>query len=561
MPKSEWMPRAERPWWHDAVVYQIYPRSYADSNGDGIGDLPGIRSRIPYLKALGVDAIWLSPFYPSPQEDHGYDVADFMDVEPAYGSLEDFDDMLKEAHEHDLRVLIDIVPNHSSRAHAWFQAALQAAPGSRERERYIFRDGRGADGSEPPNNWQSVFGGPAWHRVTEADGKPGQWYLHLFAIGQPDFNWENEEVREYLRQTLRFWLDRGVDGFRIDVAHGLIKEAGLPDERPHRHGLFDEKHTPYWDQPGVHEIYRDWNRVLSAYDGDRVTIAEAWVSSPEAMARYIRPDELSMAFNFDFLQMSWHAEEVREIVTNTLAAQRKIGAVTTWVLENHDVTRTPDRFSLGLIGGKAGTTLIRYGDENALDLVVGRKRSIAATLLMLALPGGAYIYQGQEIALPEVRDLPESALQDPTWFQTEGKDRGRDGCRVPIPWTSDPAGAFGFSSDTAVQPEQTWLPQSRWMGQYAVDTQGGIAHSALEVTRRALEIRKQEAGLGNGDLEWLDWGRGVLALERPGNFVCVVNFTDRPFTLPRHDAVLVSSQPIEGGVLPADATAWLRMTT
>jgi alpha-glucosidase len=549
-------------WWQDAVVYQIYPRSYADSNGDGIGDLPGIRSRIPYLKDLGVDAIWLSPFFPSPQEDHGYDVADFMDVEPAYGTLDDFDAMLSEAHSHGIRVLIDLVPNHSSRAHSWFQAALRAAPGSRERDRYIFRDGKGADGSLPPNNWESVFGGPAWHRVTEADGSPGQWYLHLFAVGQPDFNWENEEVREYLRQTLRFWLDRGVDGFRIDVAHGLVKEEGLPDERRHRHGLFDEQHTPYWDQPGVHEIYRDWNKILTSYDGDRVTVAEAWVSSPEALARYIRPDELSMAFNFDFLQMPWHAEEVREIVTNTLAAQRGIGArTTTWVLENHDVTRTPDRFALGLIGGKAGTTAIRHGDPAKLDLLVGRRRAVAGTLLMLALPGGAYIYQGQEIALPEVRDLPESALQDPTWFQSEKKDRGRDGCRVPIPWTADAAGAFGFSADTAVQPEQTWLPQSRWMGDYAVDTQQGVPYSPLEVTRQALAMRKAESGLGDGEMEWLDLGRGILAFERPGRFVCVVNFTAEQFVLPRHDAVLLSSQPIVDGVLPADAAVWLRMTT
>jgi alpha-glucosidase len=553
--------RSDRLWWHDAVVYQVYPRSYADSNGDGIGDLQGIRSRIPYLKGLGVDAIWLSPFYPSPQEDHGYDVADFMDVDPAYGTLDDFDAMLREAHSHDIRIIIDIVPNHTSQAHAWFQSALRAAPGSPERDRYIFRDGKGAKGDAPPNNWESVFGGSAWERVRESDGTFGQWYLHLFAVGQPDLNWENEEVREYMRTTLRFWLDRGVDGFRIDVAHGLVKEPGLPDEQPHRHGLFDEKHTPYWDQPGVHEIYRDWNKIVSSYPGDRVTVAEAWVSSPEALARYIRPDELSMAFNFDFLQMQWHADEVRTIVSQTLAAQTSIGAVTTWVLENHDVTRSTDRFALGIIGGKGGTTAIRHGDPTKLDLSVGRQRAVAGTLLMLALPGGAYIYQGQEIALPEVRDLPESALQDPTWFQSNKKDRGRDGCRVPIPWTSNPAGAFGFSSDTSITSAQTWLPQSPWMGKYAVDAQQGQEFSALEVTRRALSIRKAESGLGDGPIEWLNFGKEILAFERPGDFVCVVNFGSEPFSLPRHHEVLISSQPIVAGILPADAAAWLRMTT
>lgn len=544
-------------WWREAVVYQIYVRSFADANGDGKGDLAGIQSRIPYLSDLGVDAIWLTPFYPSPQEDHGYDVADFMNVEPTYGTLDDFDAMLKTAHDHDIKVIIDIVPNHSSDQHEWFQAALRAAPGSKERDRYMFRDGKGPDGSLPPNNWQSVFGGPAWHRVTEANGELGQWYLHIFAVGQPDFNWRNEEVREHFRQVLRFWLDRGVDGFRIDVAHGMIKEDGLPDEIKHEHGLFDEERTPYWDQPEVHEIYRDWNRIFAEYDGDRVTVAEAWVPSTERLAAYIRPDELSMAFNFDFLQCTWDAAVVRKVVDNTLVELDKIGAAKTWVMNNHDVVRSVDRLDLGLVGGKGGTTLLRQGDPSKLDVDRGRQRAVAMALFMLALPGGAYIYQGEELALPEVRDLPESALQDPTWFQTNGVDRGRDGCRVPIPWTMNAAGGFGFANDTALNPNQTWLPQSPWMGQYAVDTQQHVPFSALEVYRSALAIRRKE--LGEGELEWLHWGADVLAFSRGDGFVCVTNFGTKPFDIPVANSVLVASTNIDNGQLPANSSAWIRV--
>ena len=544
-------------WWREAVVYRIYVRSFADANGDGKGDLAGIQSRIPYLSDLGVDAIWLTPFYPSPQEDHGYDVADFMNVEPTYGTLDDFDAMLKTAHDHKIKVIIDIVPNHSSDQHEWFQAALRAAPGSKERDRYMFRDGKGPDGSLPPNNWQSVFGGPAWHRVTEANGELGQWYLHIFAVGQPDFNWRNEEVREHFRQVLRFWLDRGVDGFRIDVAHGMIKEDGLPDEIKHEHGLFDEERTPYWDQPEVHEIYRDWNRIFAEYDGDRVTVAEAWVPSTERLAAYIRPDELSMAFNFDFLQCTWDAAVVRKVVDNTLEELNKIGAAKTWVMNNHDVVRSVDRLDLGLVGGKGGTTLLRQGDPSKLDVDRGRQRAVAMALFMLALPGGAYIYQGEELALPEVRDLPESALQDPTWFQTNGVDRGRDGCRVPIPWTTNAAGGFGFANDTALNPNQTWLPQSPWMGQYAVDTQQQVPGSALEVYRSALAIRRKE--LGEGELEWLHWDKDVLAFARGNGFVCVTNFGTKPFDIPVANSVLVASTNIDNGQLPANSSAWIRV--
>ena len=211
-------------WWRDAVIYQVYPRSFADSNGDGMGDLPGITGRLPYLRDLGIDAVWLSPFYPSPQHDAGYDVADYRSVDPRFGDLGDLDKLVAEAHQLGLRFIVDLVPNHTSSEHAWFREALRAGPGSRERDRYIFRDGLGEHGDEPPNSWQSVFGGSAWERVPD-----GQWYLHLFDVSQPDLDWGNPEVRAEFADVLRFWLDRGVDGFRVDVAHGLIKDAELSD--------------------------------------------------------------------------------------------------------------------------------------------------------------------------------------------------------------------------------------------------------------------------------------------------------------------------------------------
>ena len=296
---SQLASRTERPWWRDAVTYQIYIRSFADSNGDGIGDVEGIRSRLPYLKKLGVDAIWITPWYPSPQHDHGYDVADYMDIEPDYGTLAEAETLIKEAHEFEIKLIVDIVPNHTSSDHAWFQAALKAAPGSVERNRYMFRDGKGANGDVPPNNWEAVFGGPAWQRVTEADGKLGQWYLHLFAVEQPDLNWENPEVVAHLEEVLKFWLDRGVDGFRIDVAHGMFKEAGLPDiTKDPAAEMLGTEHKPFWDQEGVHDIYRSWRKIFDSYPGDRMAVAEAWVSPASRIARYVRHDELKNSFNF-----------------------------------------------------------------------------------------------------------------------------------------------------------------------------------------------------------------------------------------------------------------------
>ncbi len=551
--------RKERPWWRDAVTYQIYIRSFADSNGDGKGDVNGIRSRLPYLKELGVDALWVTPWYPSPQIDHGYDVADYLDIEPEYGTLADAEELIKEVHDFGMKILVDIVPNHSSDQHVWFQEALQSAPGSMARERYMFRDGKGKNGELPPNNWQAVFGGPAWERIREADGKLGQWYLHLFAVEQPDFNWENGEVSEYFESVLKFWLDRGVDGFRIDVAHGMIKAPGLPDivaPDPKAEMLAPEN-RPFWDQDGVHDIYRKWRKILDSYPGDRMAVAEAWVSPASRIARYLRPDELANSFNFDFLSSPWEPVMLKKMIDRSISALSEVGAPSSWVLNNHDVVRSVDRFDLDLIPGKANTTLERHGDASKFDIARGTQRARAGALLMLALPGGAYIYQGEELALPEARDIPEDRLTDPRWALSERTDRGRDGCRVPLPWKNSKAGAFGFSSEMNLDPEQAWLPQSADWGTFSVENQKVDSNSTLNLYRSALAIRAGEEELGDGNIEWLEAGNSVLAFKRSEAFACYVNF-GAPFALPKGAKVLLSSFPLDGLMIPTDTAVWVR---
>lgn len=551
-------PRSARPWWRDAVTYQIYIRSFADSNGDGKGDIGGVRSRLPYLKKLGVDAIWITPWYPSPQKDHGYDVADYMDIEPDYGTLSDAEAMIADAHRLGIRVIIDIVPNHSSDQHRWFKAALAADPGSTARDRYIFRDGRGEAGELPPNNWQAVFGGSAWQRITEKDGRPGQWYLHLFAVEQPDFNWENQEVHEYFEKTLRFWLDRGVDGFRIDVAHGMVKAPGLPDiETDLSAEMLAARRLPFWDQEGVHEIYRKWRKILDSYDGDRMAVAEAWVSPASRIALYLRPDELANSFNFDFLTSIWDLDDLRKNIDLSLQAIQGVGAPASWVFNNHDVVRSVDRFALGLRPGSGETTLDRHGDVTKLDIELGIRRARSGALLMLALPGGAYIYQGEELALPEVRDIPEERLEDPRWFMSNKTDKGRDGCRVPLAWDIDQESAFGFSNNKKLGRENSWLPQPEWWGKYSVANQENNPDSTLNLYRRALAIRRTESGLGDGALEWLNLGDRVLAFKRPGNFACIINFGNA-FKLPDGE-VLLSSTLIKDGLLSEDGAVWMRL--
>ncbi|WP_406038140.1 glycoside hydrolase family 13 protein [Micromonospora sp. NBC_00898] len=526
-------------WWRSAVVYQVYVRSFADANGDGVGDLQGIRERLPYLRDLGVDALWLTPFYTSPQVDAGYDVADYRDVDPLFGNLTDFDAMITDAHALGLRIIVDLVPNHTSSQHPWFTAALAAAPGSVERGRYLFADGKGAHGELPPNDWESIFGGPAWTRVPD-----GQWYLHLFDPAQPDLNWRHPEVRAEFEDVLRFWLDRGVDGFRIDVAHGMIKAEGLPDvgfnsmtTGQRQSELLGKGRLPYFDQDEVHDIYRAWRPILDSYPGGRMAVAEAWAETPQRLARYIGPDELHQAFSFDFLDATWSADSFRKVIDTALAESTIVGAPTTWVLSNHDRQRH----------------VTRYGDGE-----VGLRRARAAALLMLALPGCAYVYQGEELGLPEVLDLPDELRQDPAFLRT---GESRDGCRVPIPWSGELA-PYGFGPASS---ELSWLPAPATWRALSVAAQTGVPGSTLELYRTALRIRHEHPALAGttGGVTWLETEPGVLAFHRAAGYTvltCVVNLSGAEVTIDGYGRPIVASADLTeqgaGHVLPVDTAAW-----
>ncbi|MBC7630721.1 glycoside hydrolase family 13 protein [Aeromicrobium sp.] len=547
-------------WWRDAVIYQIYPRSWADSNGDGIGDLPGITARLPHLAELGVDALWLSPFYTSPQHDAGYDVADYRAVDPIFGDLTAFDELTTRAHTLGLRVIVDVVPNHSSNEHPWFRAALASAPGSPERARYLFRDGRD-NGELPPNNWRSQFGGPAWTRVTEPDGTPGQWYLHLFDTTQPDFDWTNQEVRDEFEDVLRFWLDREVDGFRIDVAHGLVKAPGLPhvdlDLDP---SVAATALSPMWDQPGVHEIYRSWRTLVDEYavdgdDADRILCAEAWVLPSDALAQYVREDELHQSFNFEYLMTPWLAADQRATVTRSLAQAETVGAPQTWVLSNHDVVRHATRLGYPQVSGPQRIEGISADDPQP-DAMLGLRRARAATAVMLALPGSAYLFQGEELGLPEATQLPDDVRQDPTFARTDGTSKGRDGCRVPVPWEGG-VPSYGFGPG-----DSAWLPQPVEYGVLAADRQRGVVGSTLDLYSTLLSVRRR-LRLGRGTVTWLDgYPDDVLAFSvtaTNGSVTVLANLGDVPVPLPADAVVLASSQPREtGAVLGSDETVWLR---
>jgi len=542
-------------WWRHAVVYQIYPRSFADANGDGVGDIAGMRSKLSHLAALGVDAIWISPWYPSPMADAGYDVSDYRDIEPEFGTLDEADALIAEAHDAGIKVIIDIVPNHTSDQHVLFQRALAAGRGSDERELYVFRDGRGSSGELPPNDWQSTFGGPAWTRVED-----GQWYLHLFAPEQPDVNWRNADIREEFEKTLRFWFDRGVDGFRIDVAHGLEKDWALPDlnglEFPL--GEDDEHDHPHWDQPSVHDIFREWRRIADEYNPSRAFCGEIWVGRAHRLVAYLRPDELHTAFNFDFLTAPWLPDQIRAVIDSTIASHAAVGAPPTWVLGNHDVCRPVSRYARQQEGLPPAARNLSHFENFPADFDLGRRRARAAALMMFALPGGAYVYQGEELGLPEAEHIPTDALQDPIWVQSQGADKGRDGCRVPVPWAA--AGdSYGFSPEGADDP---WLPQPLDWAPLAADAQEGRSGSTLELYKAGLRLRKQLDELGDGSLDWLDTADGVLAFTRPSpagdtsRFQSWTNFGPEPVALPEGEVLLASADLVDGR-LPADTTVWL----
>lgn len=518
------------PWWKTSIFYQVYPRSFSDSNGDGIGDLGGVVDRLGYLELLGIDALWLSPVMRSPMADHGYDVSDPRDIDPLFGSIDDMDELIRQAHARKIRVTMDLVPNHTSDQHAWFQAALAAGPGSPERARYIFRDGRGPNGDEPPNNWPSVFGGPAWHRVTEADGRPGQWYLHIFAPEQPDLNWENDEVFEDLAQTLRFWLDRGIDGFRIDVAHGMSKPEGLPDmDLTNNKLLTNDDDDLRFNNPGVHAIHRRIRAVMDEYPG-RMTVGEIWVKDNDRFAEYIRPDELHLGFNFRLAEATWNAREIRDAIDNSLAAVEGVGGIPTWTLSNHDVEREVTRYGGGDIG-------------------VARAR--AMILVELALPGTVFLYNGSELGLPNV-DLPDEALQDPTWERSGHTERGRDGCRVPLPWqgTLPP---FGFSTNP-----DTWLPMPSDWKDLTAETELEDLDSTLTLYRTAIELRRMRPEFYGDSIEWYGSPRpDTLAFRRVGGrLTCVLNLSDQPVDLPKGEVILASSALVDDQ-LPPNAACWL----
>ncbi|HWM58660.1 MAG TPA: glycoside hydrolase family 13 protein [Pseudonocardia sp.] len=514
-------------WWRDAVIYQIYVRSFSDADGDGVGDLEGIRARLGYLELLGVDALWLSPFYPSPMTDHGYDVSDPRDVDPLFGDLAAFDALVADAHEHGLRVMIDLIPNHISSEHEWFRAAVESAPDSPERARFHFRPGRGPDGSLPPNNWTSVFGGPAWTRVPGPAGV--EWYLHLFSADQPDLNWTNLEIWADVEKTVRFWLDRGVDGFRIDVAHGMSKPVGLPDAAEPQQVLGPAAgNDPRFDHDDVHDVHRMIRAVIDHYPG-RIAVGEVRVADDERFARYLRSDELHLGFNARLLHAPFDAAAIREAIESSLAAVTAVNASPAWILANHDTNRPPSRYG----GGPRGVA-----------------RARAMTLVELALPGAIHLYNGEELGLPDAR-LPDTALQDPVWERSGRTERGRDASRVPIPWEGGPPG-FGFSTATP------WLPMPPEYGALTVAEQLEDTGSTLSLVRRALELRKAHPGFNGRTLEWFGAPDGCLAFRRAGTtLVCALNGSAAPVPLPPGDLLLASGPLTSDLQLPPDTAAWL----
>ena len=555
-------PAAE--WWRTSVIYQIYPRSFADGNGDGIGDLQGITSRLDSLASLGIDAIWFSPFFKSPQKDAGYDISDYRQIDPIFGTNENFDVLLAKAKSLGIRIIVDIVPNHTSDQHAWFQAALKSPKGSPERAFYHFKDGKGEQGELPPNNWQSIFGGPAWSRITEADGSLGQWYLHLFDSSQPDLNWENPIIADEFDEILRFWLRKGVDGFRVDVAHGMVKRAGLPDATIYDENLREkpisnltmqeaEEAVPYWGQPGVHDAIRRFRKVIDEFD-DRAMCAEASMSPLPRLAMWVRPDEYHQSFNFDYMHGDYEPEAIKKIITDSIVEYGKVGASSTWVMSNHDGIRHATRL------GIAPENTPRPGDgihptDPAPDEALGLRRARAATSFMLGLPGSSYLYQGEELGLPEAWQLEGEYRQDPTYARTNGKRIGRDGCRVPLPWEAGAGVANGFNTTG-----ESWLPQPANYRVFARDLQEGVPGSTLELYKRLLKQRRA-FGLGGGGFRWADEYQDKNTLAYINNGVLVLmNFGPEPVVLPAGEVLVTTQHDLTAErELEHDQVVWIKL--
>jgi len=547
---------ADAAWWRSAVIYQVYVRSFADGNGDGTGDLAGVRSRLPYLRDLGVDALWFTPWYRSPLADGGYDVADYREIDPGFGTLAEAEALIGEALDVGIRTIIDVVPNHVSDQHPWFQAALVAEPGSPERERFWFHPGKGEDHAQIPTHWVSSFAGETWTRTQRPDGTPGEWYLHLFTPEQPDLNWNHPDVRREHEDILRFWFDRGVAGIRIDSAALLVKDP-LLGEVPANPGPGEH---PHMDRDELHDVYRSWRAVADAYDPPRVLVGEVWLADHARFAAYLRPDEMHTAFNFDFMARPWDAKELRASVEETLAAHALVGAPATWVLSNHDVTRPVTRY--GREDSSFAFLAKRFGTPT--DLAVGRRRARAAALLSAALPGSLYIYQGDELGLPEVEDLPLELLQDPMHFRSGGVDPGRDGCRVPLPWSGSrpPFGFSGAGQGSDDDGAQPWLPQPADWAALTVEAQAEDPDSFLTLYRETLRLRRAEPALHGPHFAWLDLPGApgdVLAFTRGDAFACVVNLGTAPTPLPEHTDLLLASAPLADGLLGPDTAVWLRL--
>ncbi|MGI9646805.1 MAG: alpha-amylase family glycosyl hydrolase [Ilumatobacteraceae bacterium] len=568
----------ERSWWRDAVVYQVYVRSFADSNGDGIGDIAGIRSRLDHLSSLGVDAIWLNPCYPSPQRDHGYDVADYFAIEPDYGTLADFDALVAAAAEHGIRIVMDLVPNHCSNEHAWFVAAVEGEPDGPERARFWVRDGL-PDGSgdahgAPPNNWRAAFGGPAWTRLSPTDP---QWYLGTFSPHQPDINHTNADVQAMFVDVIEFWFERGVDGFRVDAIRPVGKHPDLPDQPPVPEGIRAVEITwlnPHIDfRPEGHDVWRYFRRTIDTYTADHpgrdlMMVAEAYlVGRPEVIAEFTRPDEFHQAFSFDLMLAAWSKESIENALADVFWLADR-GVPPCWALNNHDIQRIVTRLGRAdahVADSLGGSSLLR--STAPVDEEVGRRRSRATIALAMALPGSIYLYQGEELGLPEVLDVPDDRREDPVFLMTGGAEQGRDGSRVPIPWTAEPSTSYGFSDPPGAggDPDPPWLPQPDGWGDRSLAEQVGEEDSMVELYRTLIAARSVHAVQQPDTAELVDLGAALIAVRR-GDLLAVMNVSGEPVALDLDRGELGGARPVLAsepadmhtpGVIPPDSTIWL----